>query len=169
MNVFTSSATILGQVSVGDVVSLSGKVAEFRSKTSPNDLFVTEIDSPTKIAVLSSNNPVVPVVLGVDRSPPTQNLSPLDVGPDGFLSAPNNVSLIEAVNATLQPDKYGIDFWESLEGQLVQVQKPVALNFANSFGEFWVRGDWTVTGENSRGGLTITFGKPPYIHLRVHA
>jgi hypothetical protein len=47
---------------------------------------------------------------------------------------PNNSSEVESVNATLQPDKFGIDFFESLEGQLVTVPNPVALDFENSFG-----------------------------------
>lgn len=84
---------MLAKVSVGDSVSLSGVVSEFRSD--PNDLFGTEIDSPTDIVILSSNNTVTPVILGVDRSPPTQDLSALDVGPDGILSVPNNISRIE--------------------------------------------------------------------------
>lgn len=158
LSIFSSSAAVLSQVAVGDIVSLSGKVAEFRSASRPNDLFVTEIDVPANITVLSSNNTVKPVVLGQDRSPPTENLTPLDDGPDGFLSVPNNVTLVERVNGTLQPDKFGLDFWESLEGQLVLVRKPIALGFPNSFGEFWVHGDWKVTGKNSRGGLTLTFG-----------
>ncbi|KAJ7601134.1 Endonuclease/exonuclease/phosphatase [Mycena floridula] len=156
--VFSSSATVLAKVTVGDEISFTGKVAEFRSSTSPNNLFSTELTSPTNIVVLSSNNTLTPVVLGVDRSPPTQQLSALDVGPDGFLAVPNNSSLISTVNATLQPDKYGMDFWESLEGQLVTVPSPVAIDFQNSFGEFWALGSWPATGRNSRGGLTITFG-----------
>lgn len=155
---FSSSATVLGKVAVGDLISLTGKVSEFRSSSSPNNLFITELTSPTNIVTLSSNNTITPVVLGVDRSPPTQQLSALDIGPDGFLSVPNNVSLVEAVNATLQPDKFGMDFWESLEGQLVKVPGPVAIDFQNSFGEFWVHGQWNVTGKNGRGGITITFG-----------
>lgn len=47
---------------------------------------------------------------------------------------PNNVSQIETENATLQPDKYGIDFWESLEGQLITIEEPTVLDFENSFG-----------------------------------
>ena len=74
------------------------------------------------------------------------------------MSAPNNVTRLESVNPTLQPDTYGLDFWESLEGQLVVVPSPIALGFPNRFGEFWVHGDWPVTGGNGRGGLTITFG-----------
>ncbi|KAF9013487.1 hypothetical protein BDQ17DRAFT_1321316 [Cyathus striatus] len=158
LNVFTTSTTVLKQVAVGDLISLSGKVAEFRSSTAPNDLFNTELESPTNIVVLSTNNPVVPVVLGKDRSPPTQQFSALDVGADGFLSVPNNSSRIESVNATLQPETFGMDFWESLEGQLVTIPNPISTAFPNSFGEFWVHGDWPVTGKNSRGGLSITFG-----------
>ncbi|OBZ71156.1 hypothetical protein A0H81_08732 [Grifola frondosa] len=136
LSIFSSSSSVLNKVAVGDIVSLSGKVAEFRSSSDPNNLFVTEIDSPTNIVKLSA----------------------LDTGLDGWLSVPGNQSLIEAVNATLQPDEFGIDFWSSLEGQLVTVKNPVAIDFENSFGEFWVYGDWTVTGKNSRGGLTITIG-----------
>ncbi|KAI0763618.1 DNase I-like protein [Trametes elegans] len=159
LRVFTSSKSILSSVSVGDSISLSGTVSEFRSSSSPNDLFGTELDSPTHITVLSSNNAVAPLLLGVDRSPPTERLSALDAGADGWLSVPNNQSRIESANATLRPDTFGIDFWASLEGQLVTVRAPVALDFANGFGEFWVHGDWKVTGgKNSRGGLTITLG-----------
>jgi hypothetical protein len=159
LSIFTMSNTILEKVDIGDNVSLSGTVTEFRSSSSPNNLFVTELNSPTGITVLSSNNTVNPVILGKDRSPPTQQLSALDHGPDGFLSVPANTSQIDKVNATLEPDKYGLDFWESLEGQLVIVPSPVAIDFPNSFGEIWVYGDWAVTGKNSRGGLTMTTGQ----------
>ncbi|KAI0050405.1 DNase I-like protein [Auriscalpium vulgare] len=158
VRVFTSSKTILGNITVGDEVSLTARVSEFRSSSSPNDLTGTELDSPANVTVLSSNNTVKPVILGTDRSPPTQALSALDTGSDGWLSAPNNVSRIDSTNATLVPAKYGMDFWESLEGTLVTVPQPVALDFPNTFGEFWVRGAWPVTGLNGRGGLSLTIG-----------
>ncbi|KAG6900178.1 hypothetical protein C0993_001890 [Termitomyces sp. T159_Od127] len=158
LSIFTTSATNLNKVKVGDFVSLGGQVSEFRSNSNRNNLFITEIDSPTDITVISSNNAIQPVVLGVDRSPPTQQLTSLDSGPDGYLSIPNNVTLVEVVNAPLQPDLFGLDFWESLEGQLVTIPSPVAIGFPNSFGEFWVHGAWNVTGKNSRGGLSITIG-----------
>ncbi|KAI0373889.1 DNase I-like protein [Pilatotrama ljubarskyi] len=162
LSIFSTSKTVLGSVSVGDLVSLSGVVSEFGSSGSPNNLFATEIDSPKNIIILSSNHTVAPLVLGRDRSPPRLRLSALDAGPDGWLSVPNNQSLVDAVNATLQPDDFGMDFWASLEGQLVTVPQPVALDFENDFGEFWVHGDWTVTGKNHRGGLTIrTIGDGP--------
>ena len=156
--VFSTSSSVLGSVKVGDLVSLSAKVSEFRSVSRPNDLHLTELTSPTNITVVSSGNRVVPIVLGRDRSPPTQHLSSLDSGPDGFLSVPANQSLQDTPDRQLQPTSYGLDFWESLEGQVVTIPSPISLGFGNSFSEFWVRGTWGATGVNSRGGLSITFG-----------
>ncbi|KAJ6508882.1 DNase I-like protein [Mycena sanguinolenta] len=156
--VFTTSTSILSQVNPGDIVSLTGKVAEFRPAADPDYLFLTELESPTNITVLFTNNTVTPLILGKDRLPPTEQLSPLDSGWDGWLSVPNNRSRIDTVNGTLRPEEYGIDFFASLLGQIVSIPKPVSINFPNSFGEFWVHGDWPVTGKNSRGGLSLTFG-----------
>jgi hypothetical protein len=145
--VYSTSATVLQSVNVGDFIFLSGRVTEFRSASSPNDLFMTELEAPANITVISWNNTVTPLILGNDKSPPTQLFSALDVGRDGFLSVPNNRSRIEVVNPTLQPDKYGMDFWEGLEGQLVTIRKPTATAFPNNYGEFWVYGDWKVIGK----------------------
>ncbi|KAF5389309.1 hypothetical protein D9757_003448 [Collybiopsis confluens] len=158
--IFSETASILSKVAVGDMVSITGTVSEFRSSSSPNDLTSTEITSPTaaNVVVLATGDTVTPVKLGTDRVPPTQALSALDVGPDGWLSVPNNQSQIDTVNATLVPTQFGLDFWASLEGQLVTVPSAQSIAFPNSFGEFWVIGSWPVTGLNSRGGLTITIG-----------
>lgn len=152
----------LQAVNVGDSVRVTGRVSEYRGKDSPNDLLLTEIDLPSKVVVVSSNNIVNPIILGntnnaTHRKPPLVSFTSLDAGPDGWLSMPNNVSLIEPTNATLQPDVYGLDFWESLEGQLVTVPGPVALNFPDRYGSFWAHGDWEVNGKNARGGLSLTF------------
>ncbi|KAF8827753.1 hypothetical protein HHX47_DHR4000369 [Lentinula edodes] len=158
--IFSETTTVLNKVAVGDMVSVTGTVSEFRSSSDPDDLTATEITSPTaaNVVVLSTSNTVSPVKLGTDRIPPTQALSALDVGPDGWLSVPNNQSRVDTVNATLVPADYGLDFWASLEGQLVTVPSPLSVAFPNDFGEFWVVGDWPVTGLNSRGGLSITIG-----------
>ncbi|KAJ3485535.1 hypothetical protein NLI96_g4901 [Meripilus lineatus] len=157
LTVFTRTASILNQVHVGDTVSLTGLVSEFRSSSDPDDLTATELQSPSNIVVISSNNTVTPLILGVERPPPTQGLSSLDIGQDGWLSVPSNQSRVDSVNLPLQPNIYGMDFWSSLESQLVTIRNPIAINFENSFGEFWVRGDWPNTGENGRGGLSLTF------------
>ncbi|KAI0635685.1 endonuclease/exonuclease/phosphatase [Trametes polyzona] len=150
------------RTNVGELVSVVGRVTEYRS--GDNDLFLTELDQISSVTTLSGNAGVEPLVLGVDRTPPRNQLSSLDNGPDGWLSLPNNVTLLESVNATLRPEEFGLDFWESLEGQLVTVPYPTAVNFPDRFGSIWVYGDWPVTGRNERGGLTIhtdTNGIPP--------
>ena len=144
---------------VGDLISLSGRVAEYRSPFRPNDLLLTEIERPNKLRILSSGHTVTPVVLGRDRIPPIAPLSTYDTGPDAWLSVPNNTTLLEAVNATLQPEKFGLDFWESLEGQLVTIEQPTALDFPDMFGSFWAHGDWPVSGKNNRGGVSLIFGE----------
>lgn len=153
------SPSIGSQVYTGDLVSLSGRVAEYRQASRPNDLFLTELEIPYNLVVLSSDNAVVPLTLSKtgDRAPPSTRFSANDVGSDGWLSIPNNVTLLESMNTILEPDKYGLDFWESLEGMLVTIPKTIATGFPDMFGSIWVYGNWDVEGKNERGGLTITF------------
>ncbi|KAI0030438.1 Endonuclease/exonuclease/phosphatase [Vararia minispora EC-137] len=156
LRVYTTSVSVLSSVKPGDHISLTAEVTEYRSYAQLNNLFATQLSSPKDIIVHSSDNVVSPIVIGVDRTPPTEELSIHDTGEDGWLSVPNNISSIDHINATLRPDTYGLDFWESLEGALVLIPSPIALNFPTRFHEFWVRGNWTATGVNSRGGLSLT-------------
>ncbi|VDC02404.1 unnamed protein product [Peniophora sp. CBMAI 1063] len=158
IRVYAPGSGALHALQAGDVISLTAHVAEFRSRSKQVNLYSTQLQSPTDLRVHARGNTVEPIVLGLDRSPPTQLLSPLDEGKDGWLSVPNNVSSIDATDDELRPDEFGLDFWESLEGSLVRVRAPVALGFNNRFGDFWVRGAWNVTGLNERGGLSITLG-----------
>lgn len=148
----------IASAKVGDWISLSGVVAQYQQAGRPDDLFLTELARASHVTIKSSGHSVVPVILGRDRVPPTTAMSALDLGPDGWLSIPNNVTQLDCVNATLQPNLYGLDFWQSLEGQLVTIPNPVALNFPERMGGFWVHGDWPVQGKNGRGGLTLALG-----------
>ncbi|KAJ1310050.1 hypothetical protein OPQ81_006803 [Rhizoctonia solani] len=154
--VFSTSATVRNQVAVGDIVSLgSARVAVYRATADTDNIFLNELTSPTNITILSSNNTVTPIVIGVDRpGPPTEQYTSLDDG--NVFGFPNNQSQLSTANLTLQPDAYGLDYWQSLVGTLVTVRSPVALGFPNTYGDFWTHGDWKVTGKNKRGGLTIT-------------
>ncbi|CUA75138.1 hypothetical protein RSOLAG22IIIB_01784 [Rhizoctonia solani] len=154
--VFSTSATVRGQVAVGDIVSLgSAHVALYRATADTDNIFLSELTSPTNITVLSSNNTVTPIVIGVDRpGPPTEQYTSLDDG--NVFGFPNNQSQLSTADLTLQPTAYGLDYWQSLVGSLVSVRAPVALGFPNTYGDFWTHGDWKVTGKNKRGGLTIT-------------
>ncbi|KAK4561644.1 hypothetical protein LTR86_004323 [Recurvomyces mirabilis] len=179
-------------LTVGDIITLDGRISEYRS--SSTYLYLTELDSPSNIRVTSRNNAVVPVVIGhagtaaaplppppppppgngpappplpsppagqsgtpvkrTDLQPPTEEYSSLDHG--DVNAVPNDVSRVSKVNPVLEPNKYGLDFWESLSGELVTIRGVRALGRpANTFGDQWIYGDWQISGRNSRGGLTV--------------
>ncbi|KAI4848861.1 DNase I-like protein [Aureobasidium sp. EXF-8845] len=138
-------------LTVGDVIQLNGTITEYRS--SKAYVYLTEIINPKLVKKLSSGSVASPLVIGKDTlNPPTKAFSALDNG-DAF-GVPNNVSLISVDNPSLIPRNYGMDFWESLSGELVTVKGAHALTKPNNFGDTWVVGDWKVTGLNKRGGLT---------------
>lgn len=140
-------------LAVGDTISLDGKVTEYRS--SPSYIYLTQITSPKNVQVLSSGNKVKALVVGKDTlSPPTMQYSVLDGG--DIYKLPNAVANISEVNPVLNPKKYGLDFWESLSGELVTVKRPTVIKSPNKYGDTWVFGDWPVTGGNKHGGLTMS-------------
>ncbi|KAK8038940.1 hypothetical protein PG993_007351 [Apiospora rasikravindrae] len=122
-------------ISTGDVIVLSGTVSEYRSNK--DYLYMTEITSPKVAAILEHGKEVAPKVIGKDTySPPTVHYTSLDEG-DVF-AVPNNNSLVSVVNPVLEPEKYGLDFWESLSGQLVTLKSPRAIGRPNQYGDTWV-------------------------------
>ena len=140
--VLTSSAPT---VNVGDQLSVSGTVTEFRQGgSSSTNLTTTEITSPT-ITVLSSGNPLPPATLiGV-----------------GGRAQPKTVIDDDAIgdvetSGVFDPAADGIDFYESLEGMLVQVNNPVAVG-PTSFGEVPVLADdgATASVRTTRGGIVV--------------
>ncbi|KAI0970986.1 DNase I-like protein [Xylaria arbuscula] len=145
----------------GDVIVLDGEVSEYRSSAAY--LPLTEITYPTIRAVLEHNRTFAPIVLGEQRDPPTKLFSSLDSG--DIFGVPNNQSLISVVNPVLQPNKYGLDFWESLVGEYVTIKNPRAVGKSNQYGDTWVVGTWATTGDNERSGLTVspTDGNPEAI------
>ncbi|KAF9895284.1 hypothetical protein FE257_000188 [Aspergillus nanangensis] len=154
-SIYVYGKSAVAQVSVGDIVTLSGEVAEYRSSSAY--VYLTEITSPTGIEVASSDNKVTPLVIGHGRLiPPTNQFSSLDGG--NVLGVPNNASQISHRNPILAPSKYGMDFWESLSGELVTLPGLHALTKPNQYGDTWVLGDWPATGQNQRGGLTMRSG-----------
>lgn len=155
-SIFVFGRTALANVTTGDIITLNGRVIEFRPNTAAGRgyLFLTQMDRPSNISVVSQGNEVVPVEIGRRGvNPPTEQYSGLDNG-DVF-AVPNNVSLVSVENPVLEPRRYGLDFWESLLGELVTVRRPRAINRPNNFGDTWVVGRWRTSGENRRGGLTI--------------
>ena len=138
MWVYTQEAPI---VSAGDEVQVTGTVTEYiPGGAATNNLSITQFFQPDRIQTLSTNNPIpAPVVLGAaGRQPPTRVIDN-----DNF--------------AVFDPAEDGIDFYESLEGMLVEVQDAVAISPTNRFGEIVVLADAGVGQPlNSRGGLNLT-------------
>lgn len=96
-----------------------------------------------------------PLILGEGQlNPPTEQHSSLDDG--DILSLPFNRSWISVENPTLDPLTYGMDFWQSLSGELVTIKSPRAVSKSNKYQCFFIVGSWRTTGDNSRGGLTMT-------------
>ncbi|MEX0268712.1 endonuclease/exonuclease/phosphatase family protein [Leptolyngbyaceae cyanobacterium UHCC 1019] len=147
--VFTSSAP---PVAVGDAIVVNGTVSEFRPGGSggTNNLSLTQLISPT-ITKLSSGNalPVATVLGNGGRAIPTQIISNDAAGGN-----------VENAGTVFDPAEDGIDFYESLESMLVQVNNAIAVGPTNSFGEIPVLAD---NGANAgtrtaRGGIVIQPG-----------
>ena len=140
--VFTSSAPA---VNVGDAVTVNGTVSEFRPGGMATNLTITEITSPT-VSVQSSGNPLpAAIVIGSGGRIPSSTIIEDDATGDVETSG------------IFDPATDGIDFYESLEGMLVQVNNAVVVGPRNSFGEIPVVGDngTTASVRTARGGIVV--------------
>ncbi|KAB5543072.1 Endonuclease/exonuclease/phosphatase [Coniochaeta sp. 2T2.1] len=152
-SLYVYSSTVGANLTVGDVISLDGKVTEYRSAATY--LYLTELGSPKNVKVLSSGNSVTPLVIGEDTAlPPTSQYTSLDGG--DIFAVPNGVANISAVNPVLDPTTYGLDFWESLSGELVTIKNVTIITRPNSYRESWIVGGYPATGRNAHGGLTMS-------------
>ncbi len=141
--VYTGSAP---SVVVGDAVVVEGTVNEFYpGGISSGNLPTTEIDADT-VTWLSSGNPLpAAIILGNGgRIPPAMIIDNDSNGPveDG---------------AVFDPQQDGIDFYESVEAMLVQVNEALAVGATTSFGEIGIVGDngAHASGLTNRGGIAI--------------
>jgi uncharacterized protein len=148
-------------LAVGSTVQILGaQVSEFRpgaGQLTVTQLSITGSITGSSIVDLGGSATIAPVVLGVDRVMPTGSIAST-----GFTS--------------FDPATHAADFWESLEGMLVQVTNPVAIsptnefrtrdpaNSANAEGppnqEIWVTtgSAYDAASQTPRGGLIIAPG-----------
>jgi uncharacterized protein len=142
--VFTSSAP---HVAVGDAANVTATVAEFLpgGSSGASNLTITELDSPSVTVTSSGNALPPPVVIGVDRTPPTQVIDTPETGDAN-------------TEAALQPARDGLDFWESLEGMRLEVDDAVAVGPTNEFGETEVVSSASVPASQRTpsGGVVVT-------------
>lgn len=161
--VFTSSAPA---VAVGDQVSVSGGVTEFRAGCTPscadtasafNNLTVTQIQrigsasaptTPLTVSVLSSANALPgATILGAG------GLAPLGRIGTNF----PNAAGIEGAGYAYNPALNAIDQYESLESMRVTVKDAVAVGPTNNFGELPVLVDNGAGAalRSARGGVAV--------------
>ncbi|GAA1918564.1 endonuclease/exonuclease/phosphatase family protein [Streptomyces sodiiphilus] len=122
--VFTSSVPT---VSVGDAVLVSGQVGEYYyGGAARGGLSVTQLSRPS-VTVVSSGNPLPePVVL--------------DAGtvPAAFAPAGNPADGGSIEGLSLQPERYALDLYESLEGMNVAVEDARVVGPTTPYHELWV-------------------------------
>jgi predicted extracellular nuclease len=127
-------------ITKGDLLRIDATVSEFRPGGDTRNLTITQLISPTvaKLGVAAFEQ----VVLGQGKLlPPTATIDN-----DGL--------------TTYEPASDGIDFWESLEGMYITVDKPIAVSNTNNFGETYVvaSGGAGATGMSAAGGITLSEG-----------
>ncbi|MCG6492989.1 endonuclease/exonuclease/phosphatase family protein [Kitasatospora sp. A2-31] len=149
--VFTGSAPT---VKVGDSVLVSGKVTEYYPNFNGGSQSLTEISSPA-VTVLSSGNPLpAPVVVDTRNIPGTY--AP---------RTPAGATTIEGL--ALNPEKYTLDFYESLEGMLVEVQDVRVIQATDKYNELWVAADKQDQKSRRGGVLYESYAEPNVGRLMV--
>ncbi|ONI69377.1 nuclease [Kribbella sp. ALI-6-A] len=123
--VFTSSAPT---VAVGDAVSVQGTVTEFRPGGSggSDNLTTTELTNATVTVVTSGASVPAPTIVGPGGRVPPSTVIDDDSAGD-----------VETTG-TFQPATDGLDFWESLEGMWLGIDKPEVTGPTSSFRELSV-------------------------------
>ncbi|MFF0016788.1 endonuclease/exonuclease/phosphatase family protein [Streptomyces sp. NPDC005374] len=142
--VFTSSVP---KVAVGDAVTVTGTVSEYvPGGVSTGNQSLTEITKPT-VTVVSSGN-AVPAATVVDAKS-----VPAAYAPAGDPAAANSIN-----GLTLQPKKYALDYYESLEGMNVKVADTRVVGASDPYTELWVtvkpRENTTARGGTLYGSYT---------------
>ncbi|WP_372347019.1 endonuclease/exonuclease/phosphatase family protein [Streptomyces sp. KL116D] len=121
--VFTSSAPT---VQTGDAVTVSGTVSEYvPGGASSGNQSLTEITKPT-VTVVSSGN-AVPVTTIDAKSVPAAYTGAGDPAANGSVNG-----------LPLQPKKYALDYYESLEGQNVRIGSSRVVTASDAYAELWV-------------------------------
>ncbi|MEU8221791.1 lamin tail domain-containing protein [Kribbella sp. NPDC048915] len=123
--VFTSSAPT---VNVGDAVSVAGSVAEFRPGGSggTDNLTTTELTN-AEITVTGSAAVPAPTLVGPGGRVPPSTVIEDDASGD-----------VETTSTAFDPAEDGLDFWESLEGMWLGINRPEVTGPTSSFRELSV-------------------------------
>ncbi len=143
--VFTGAAPT---VKVGDSVLVSGKVTEYYPSFAGGSQSVTELTGPA-VTVVSGGNPLPAPVVVDTRNIPGTYAPP--AAADGSIDS-----------VALNPEKYALDFYESLEGMLVQVKDARVIQATDKYNELWVAAD-RQDQRSKRGGVLYESYREPNV------
>ncbi|MFI9326512.1 lamin tail domain-containing protein [Kitasatospora sp. NPDC052868] len=149
--VYTGSAT--PTVKVGDSVLVTGKVTEYYPNYNGGSQSLTQLTNPA-VTVLSSGNPL-PAAVVVD----TRNI------PGTYTPQAPAGGTIEGL--ALNPEKYTLDFYESLEGMLVEVRDVRVIQATDKYNELWVAADRQDQKSQRGGVLYESYAEPNVGRLMV--
>ncbi|MEU1418331.1 lamin tail domain-containing protein [Kitasatospora sp. NPDC005751] len=144
--VYTGSAN--PTVKVGDSVLVTGKVTEYYPNFNGGSQSLTQLSGPA-VTVLSSGNPL-PAAVEVD----TRNI------PGTYTPQAPAGGTVESL--PLQPEKYTLDFYESLEGMRVQVKDVRVIQATDKYNELWVAAD-KQDQKSRRGGVLYESYEEPNV------
>ena len=137
---------LVPSVRAGDEVLVNAAVEEVLPDDVYSDsLTVTQLSYP-QVQVLSRRNPLPePVIIGIGgRIPPTELIA-------------RQVNSRVSDDDHFDADLYGLDFYESLEGMLVQVNQAVVVGATNQYMEIVIlpdKGSWAGV-RTERGGIVV--------------
>ncbi len=139
-------------VAVGDLVSVTGTVAEFTpGGTGTGNLSITQLSAPTFS------------VIGTAAVPAPRVISANDI--------PNFEVITDDGLVPFDPANDPLDYYETFEGMLVTVPTPLVIGARDRFDEIYVVADagLNATGLNGRGslGLASTDNNPERIELQI--
>ncbi len=143
--VFTRTAPA---AAVGDAVTVTGTVSEFRPGGAATNLSTTELTNPVVTVTASGQALPAPTVAGPGgRVPPAQVIEN-DANGD-----------VETTETAFDPADDGLDFWESLEGMRVSITNAQVVGPTNRFGETSVVPPGS-TVRTRRGGIVLQADDP---------
>ena len=155
--IFVFTGTAPASIAVGDAVTVNGSVSEFRPGGAATNLSTTELISPTTTVLSHGNALPAATVIGIGgRMPPTAIIED-DATSTGDVET----------SGVFDPASDGLDFYESLEGMLVQINTPVIVGPTNAFNEIPVLPDdgaWAGP-RTAHGGILYSYadGNPERI------
>ena len=145
-------SAVSNAVAVGDHVRIRGTVTEFRPGCTPSCAPTSSAFSNLTITELASPGLAV-TKLGTTDLP---SATVIGTRPTEVIENDSATGNVETSN-DFDPSADGIDYYETLESMLVQVNNPVVVGPRNNFGEILVLADngAGATGRTGRGGILV--------------